>query len=414
MRNEVQMATQDNEKAETNQEKGSWFDKAFDPGTAKSMSRNVFVIMPFTTANNRGKEELDYLFNNIIKAQLEAYEGLGIRFRVARSQNKLRINNEMIKDIVSADYVITDLSGQHSNPNVMYELGVRLAASDKPVILIRESNPDNIRIFDVEHLHIYLYDTLRLDQLTKYIIDKITAFETSEEKYVSPVLESIQSFPLHQQVNRDQAIIRLEYLSLLLGQYAEVIGNIFAKGLKELGISAQEYMDFLAGKLTGKTSSQDFQERCRFAEDTIAKLVKRPTNHAIGAYLADPFLDLLLPRNIAEQFYRVLSSYYLRYFGLNVGWNSNPPLLGAINFFESTQLVLEVLTSMQKLIEMGYEGPIDLDERRKGWIAEDHIVFALQVADCQKDLYKSYENLLNFISIEAKSVSDKKKAADLG
>lgn len=191
------MNTEENKNAASDQEEASWFEKSFDSDIAKSMTRRVFVIMPFIKANNRGKEELDYLFEHIIKAPLEAFNDLEIRFRVTRSQNKLRINNEMMKDIASADYLIADLSGQPPNPNVMYELGVRFAVSCKPVILIRENSSDNKRVFDVAHLHIYPYDILKLDQLTEYIIDKIRAFELIEEEYVSPVLESIeQDFPL--------------------------------------------------------------------------------------------------------------------------------------------------------------------------------------------------------------------------
>src|SRR5205807_2475815 len=98
----------------------------------------------------------------------------------------------------------------------------------------------------------------------------------------------------------------------------------------------------------------NFTERYRLAEDALSKLVKRPTDYGIGAYLTDPFLDLLLPRSITEQFYRVLSSYYTRYFGLDVHWNSTPPLLSAIEFAKSTRLVIDVLKATRELLDIGY------------------------------------------------------------
>ncbi len=134
-----------------------WFSEALAVQTVRQFERRVFVIMPFTVANERDRGTLDEFYQKALKAPLETepWEGFGVR--VFRSENKLRITDEMIKDLASADYVIADLSGTPPNPNVMYELGVRLSISTAPVILVREIHKDNHGIFDVSTLHTFHY-----------------------------------------------------------------------------------------------------------------------------------------------------------------------------------------------------------------------------------------------------------------
>jgi nucleoside 2-deoxyribosyltransferase len=124
--------------------------------------KGIFVIMPFVQTPTRDRE------------QLTSFE-------------TFNITDEIIKDLFKADIVIADLSGEYPNPNVMYELGVRLILSDKPVILIREKNPNNKMVFDVNSYYIHPYDPLKYSDLEKHLVEKLRRFENGEEQFESPV-----------------------------------------------------------------------------------------------------------------------------------------------------------------------------------------------------------------------------------
>jgi len=101
--------------------------------------KDVFVIMPFSKANNRNQEQLTNFFKTL-QSSIESEDNLTYKYRVRRSGDDFNITDHIIRNLFNADIVIADISGEEPNPNVMYELGVRLALSEKPVILIREGD----------------------------------------------------------------------------------------------------------------------------------------------------------------------------------------------------------------------------------------------------------------------------------
>ncbi|PWT72120.1 MAG: hypothetical protein C5B59_16580 [Bacteroidetes bacterium] len=112
----------------------------------------AFVIMPFVEkydSRSPGffKEVLDSL---IIPAGIEAE----FTVETANKQGSDVIQSTIINDLLEADLVIADLTDH--NPNVLFELGVRMAA-DKPVALIKSK--DTGRIFDIDNmLRVYEYN----------------------------------------------------------------------------------------------------------------------------------------------------------------------------------------------------------------------------------------------------------------
>ena len=166
--------------------------------------RAVFVIMPFVTTPTRDQAQLASFFENNIRRPIEE-ASLKCEYKVWRSGETFNITDEIIRDLFRADIVIADLSGEYPNPNVMYELGVRLALSEKPVILIREKNPNNKKVFDVDSYYIHPYDPLNYTELERHLVGKIAHFETGEESFESPVIK----------VLRDELILSQSKLSSL-------------------------------------------------------------------------------------------------------------------------------------------------------------------------------------------------------
>ncbi|WP_419859982.1 TCP-1/cpn60 chaperonin family protein [Candidatus Palauibacter sp.] len=151
----------------------------------------MFVIMPFIESPTRRKEQLTSFFENNIKRPIEAAD-LRCDYSVYRSGDAFNITDKIIKDLYDADIVIADLSGHLPNPNVMYELGVRLAISNKPMILIREDHSKNRDIFDISPFYIFSYDPLDYAALETHLIGKLGRFESGEESYRSPVREVLR------------------------------------------------------------------------------------------------------------------------------------------------------------------------------------------------------------------------------
>lgn len=141
------------------------------------------------SANARDEQRLTKFFEDYIKDPIERDYELRDIFSVVRSGNSFLILDQIILDLANADLVICDLSGQHANPNVMFELGIRLATSHKPVILIREKVETNQRIFDVSGLYTHDYSMTDTKALERFLLEKVKAYELKNEPYSSPILK---------------------------------------------------------------------------------------------------------------------------------------------------------------------------------------------------------------------------------
>lgn len=152
---------------------------------AEKEIRQVFVIMPYKTLT-REYRHLALFFENNIKAPIEK-ANFNSKYIVSRYDESFDITANLIKNLQNADIVICDLSGVEGQPNVMYQLGVRLAVSNKPNILIREKHRNNTQIFDISGFYTYLYDKLDYPDLTKFLIKAIEDIDAGTHKYLSPV-----------------------------------------------------------------------------------------------------------------------------------------------------------------------------------------------------------------------------------
>lgn len=160
---------------------------------ARKLTRSVFVIMPFGRVEGglRDQGQLTAFFRNHLKRPIEAAVDLEHRYSVTRSGEAFSITRDIIRAMCTADVVIADLSGTFPNPNVMYELGVRLAVSEKPVILIKEDLPETPNPFDVFAYYTKSYDPLDYAPLEEHLLGKLARLETGEEVFDNEVLRLI-------------------------------------------------------------------------------------------------------------------------------------------------------------------------------------------------------------------------------
>jgi nucleoside 2-deoxyribosyltransferase len=105
----------------------------------------AFVIMPFV---ERDAKHSPGFFAEVLRSIITpAAKASQFTVRTANRQGSDLIQSTIINDLMEADLVIADLT-EH-NPNVMFELGMRLA-EDKPVVLIKAHGTGPL--FDVDNM----------------------------------------------------------------------------------------------------------------------------------------------------------------------------------------------------------------------------------------------------------------------
>lgn len=105
----------------------------------------AFVIMPFV---EREAKHPGGFFAEVLRSLITpAARASQFTVKTANRQGSDLIQSTIINDLIEADLVIADLT-EH-NPNVMFELGVRMA-EDKPVVLIKAQGTGPL--FDVDNM----------------------------------------------------------------------------------------------------------------------------------------------------------------------------------------------------------------------------------------------------------------------
>jgi hypothetical protein len=105
----------------------------------------AFVIMPFV---ERDSKHSPGFFAEVLRSVITpAAKASQFTVKTANRQGSDLIQSTIINDLIDADLVIADLT-EH-NPNVMFELGMRMA-EDKPVVLIKAQGTGPL--FDVDNM----------------------------------------------------------------------------------------------------------------------------------------------------------------------------------------------------------------------------------------------------------------------
>lgn len=128
------------------------------PGTvtlaeAGGSALKAFVIMPFV---ERDSKHPSGFFQEVLRSLITpAAKDSKFTVKTANRQGSDLIQSTIVNDLLEADLVIADLT-EH-NPNVMFELGMRMA-EDKPVVLIKAQGTGPL--FDVDNmLRVFEYNS---------------------------------------------------------------------------------------------------------------------------------------------------------------------------------------------------------------------------------------------------------------
>jgi hypothetical protein len=313
-----------------------------------TIKKNVFVIMPFTKTPTRNEEDLSSYFDNVLKKYIENYDFEGVQFVIKRSDDRFDITRNIILDVYSSDIVICDLSGEQSNPNVMYELGLRMALSPDPVILVREKHPENRRIFDVSTFFIYEYNPLQYNELQEYLIKKLKDFATNNDKFSNPVIDILKYEPSI--VNRINKIDT--YHRIMMG-YSSVNGvrRIFAS---ELVSYASERGDFkFSGDITSLNQEIIDQSENLQQVDWGEFKFDFKSSPPLDALLIQPPTPEMFPHLYLSFYKTFLIEFYNTFISTNSFWN-DPTYYKILVFTSETHRLMDVLSIVSTFLTYEY------------------------------------------------------------
>lgn len=276
--------------------------------------------MPFRATPTRDRHDLTAFFQHNIKEPIEACPDLPYRYVVKRSDDTFNITDQIIRDLYEAAIVICDLSGVAANPNVMYELGVRLSISSNPVILIREQHEANEPIFDVGGFYAFEYNPHQYTALHNHILEKLKRFESGHERYESPVIKILETAPRVIQLIQSRRT-RLQLQALDTGLY--VLLHALSRAI--LTFSLEMGLDLLAGdgaELTEPELIKSIEARqAELADFDWSKFSFKPfAPPPLTGYLQEPHLYYIMPSPLAETYTTMLFEYYKWFFAAEGTW----------------------------------------------------------------------------------------------
>ena len=332
-----------------------------DSGTADRPTKSIFVIMPFTKTPTRGKDDLDEFFRTNIKGAIERYDGFRCRYVVSRSADDYLINDSIIRSLFEADVVLCDLPGTQANPNVMFELGIRLALATGPVIMFREETPENQRIFDIAHYYTHPYHITQYRMLEEYLQKKLLELEAGAFVFESPVATSLRRAPqVLASLARGRQYRRLQVLQFGVHQTrASHCGDVLVF-LKEHEVAeAPEFVD-------------DFSEWLHRERDRLAGLPWSDFHFASDAspiierFLADPDIEGAMPESVADRFLVYLTVFFeliaRRYPG-SATLTQDAVKIVLIEYYLLNQMVVSLMALMRVKREDGRQLALDHFER---------------------------------------------------
>lgn len=138
------------------------------PKTDKAKPKFCGIVRPIADMGSYTAKHWREVHNVIA----EAVEPLGYTLRlVSESDTSGVILTEIVTNLYEDEMVIVDVSGR--NPNVMFELGMRLAFEKPAIIVVDDDTPFSFDISPVKHIR--YPRTLRYGDIVKFKADVATA-----------------------------------------------------------------------------------------------------------------------------------------------------------------------------------------------------------------------------------------------
>lgn len=208
-----------------------------------SDKKSCFLITPIGKDDGPVRRATEGLLRMVLQPVLQKLDfEVEVAHKIAAPGD---INEQVIERLVKSDLVVANLT--NLNPNVMYELGIRHAAS-KPVVIVKERTGPDLP-FDVvtKRTLFYTDDFLGADELRKAFQDACEqAFDGDEE---SPVTRAMRKVVLEEQTAEgsleEYILNELREVRATLGARGRGVAEKSTRGLL-VGAIGEEEAEFLA------------------------------------------------------------------------------------------------------------------------------------------------------------------------
>lgn len=165
------------------------------------------------------------------------------------------IQKRIVQNIYSSDVIVCDVSGK--NPNVMFELGLRLAF-DKPTIIVKDDKTD------------YSFDTGVIEHISyrrDLRFSNITAFKDVLRDKVTATIKESEKNPDH-------------------STFLKNFGTFQVASLKESEVSSEKLLIEMVQDLQGEVSSLRHQSAGNFSNQRVSSRFRAKVRSEIRRWIA--------------------------------------------------------------------------------------------------------------------------------
>lgn len=223
--------------------------------------KDCFVIMPFSTSTSNSEDEWTEIFEKLFKKAWKSFNIDCYRTQVARGS----ITKDIIEKLYSASIVFADLTD--SNPNVMYELGVRHSFK-KPSVMVKAKDAKIPFDVSVYHVFDYEYTIEGLEKLTDYIGRVIKDVDMYPNKSDNPIWDLLHTNDfLTDYYKNIENVQRLQALKEEFENNLKMCEEFFAY-LKDLNIP-KDFKDWEKNRL-----SEDKEDQLHEAMETFYPAIR--------------------------------------------------------------------------------------------------------------------------------------------
>lgn len=229
------------------------------------MEKTCFVISPIGKEGTEVRTNADEVLDYIIGPVCEKY-GYSV-IRADKMPNSGLITKAIIEQIIKADIVIADLTG--NNPNVFYELAIRHSYRKPAIQMVR----GEIQIpFDIANMRTISYDTTLggADSAKKELSTMLEAIESGEIVH-NPISEVSSLLNISENSSKENA----ETLSALLLEVQQIPENLKLLE-KNIEIRFSQMLSALSVSIKGEQMVESAKPEERMFEMFMNKLLDNP------------------------------------------------------------------------------------------------------------------------------------------
>jgi len=269
------------------------------------MTQKCFIIMPFSKTRTTTKDEWTKIYLDLFQPIWKEYGFHCERIGIARGS----ITKEIIEKLFSADIVFADITD--TNPNVMYELGIRHVFR-KPSLMVKRKGtkiPFDVRDYIV---HEYQNTATGMKELKQIIKDVIEDINKNPEKPDNPVWDFLQTgkfmidyYSNIQSLNKLQSLI--EELSNNLDLWTTINNDVESKSdnddVTNFKVLLLQRMDCLILLMTTRYVSFDSTEW----EKILSLYIALSRLRSLSGAISDPWFSSVKKKDFCNMFQPALT-----------------------------------------------------------------------------------------------------------